>query len=74
MILLGKSCRGNLKVVRRLLQVRLDLGAAIDFLEEIGLDNIETHEHKLAAYALEKLSKIEGLNDLWTERSETSWR
>ena len=39
----------------------IGLGAAIDFLQEIGLDNIEEHEHKLAAYALEKMSTIEGL-------------
>jgi cysteine desulfurase/selenocysteine lyase len=39
----------------------IGLGAAIDFLNEIGLDNISEHEHKLAAYALEKLSAIEGL-------------
>ncbi|OXS77575.1 cysteine desulfurase [Domibacillus enclensis] len=38
------------------------LGAAIDFLNEIGLDAIEQHEHKLAAYALEKLSAIEGFS------------
>ncbi|WP_335870299.1 cysteine desulfurase [Bacillus sp. 2205SS5-2] len=39
----------------------IGLGAAIDFLEEIGLDEIEKHEHKLAAYALEKMSEIEGM-------------
>ncbi|MFH0065956.1 MULTISPECIES: cysteine desulfurase [Bacillaceae] len=39
----------------------IGLGAAIDFLEEIGLDNIERHEHKLAAYAMEKMSAVEGL-------------
>lgn len=37
------------------------LGAAIDFLESIGLDEIERHEHKLAAYALERMSAIEGI-------------
>ena len=37
------------------------LGAAIDFLEEIGLDTILEHEHQLAAYAMEKMSAIEGL-------------
>nr|WP_263324987.1 cysteine desulfurase [Neobacillus sp. Marseille-Q6967] len=37
------------------------LGAAIDFLNEIGLDNIAEHEHKLAAYALEKMSSIPGM-------------
>ncbi|RDI41442.1 cysteine desulfurase [Falsibacillus pallidus] len=39
----------------------IGLGAAIDFLQEIGLDEIEKHEHKLAAYALERMSEIEGM-------------
>lgn len=39
----------------------IGLGAAIDFLQQIGLDNIVAHEHKLAQYALEQLSTIEGL-------------
>ncbi|MBP2240425.1 cysteine desulfurase/selenocysteine lyase [Cytobacillus eiseniae] len=39
----------------------IGLGAAIDFLEEVGLDNIEAHEHKLAAYALDKMSALEGI-------------
>lgn len=39
----------------------IGLGAAIDFLQEIGLDKILEHEHKLAAYTLEKMSTIEGL-------------
>jgi cysteine desulfurase/selenocysteine lyase len=33
-------------------------GAAIDYLEEIGLDAIEEHEHELAAYALDRLSEL----------------
>lgn len=37
------------------------LAAAIDFLEEIGLDEIHRHETKLAAYAIGRLSEIEGL-------------
>lgn len=36
------------------------LGAAIDFLEDIGMDEIEAHEHDLAQYALERLQAIEG--------------
>ncbi|MCC3355781.1 cysteine desulfurase [Bacillus sp. REN16] len=39
----------------------IGLGAAIDFLEDIGLENILEHEHKLANYAMERLSQIEGL-------------
>src|SRR5690625_1326929 len=39
----------------------IGLGAAIDFLSEVGLDNIEQYEAKIAAYALETLKEIEGL-------------
>lgn len=39
----------------------IGLGAAIDFLEEIGLDQIERHEHELAAIAMDKMSTIDGL-------------
>ncbi|TVX97354.1 cysteine desulfurase [Cohnella terricola] len=37
------------------------LGAAIDFLEQVGLDNIERHEHKLVKYAMDRLSSIDGV-------------
>jgi cysteine desulfurase / selenocysteine lyase len=39
----------------------IGLGAAIDFLNEVGLDQIAEHEHKLAAYALEKMATVEGM-------------
>jgi cysteine desulfurase/selenocysteine lyase len=39
----------------------IGLGAAIDFLNEVGLDQIAEHEHKLVAYALEKMSAVEGM-------------
>ena len=38
----------------------IGLGRAIDFLEEIGLKNIEAHCRELYDYALAKLSGIEG--------------
>jgi cysteine desulfurase/selenocysteine lyase len=37
------------------------LGAAIDFLEQVGLHNIEGHEKRLSRYAMDRLSEIEGL-------------
>ncbi|MBM5639143.1 cysteine desulfurase [Listeria innocua] len=37
------------------------LGAAIDYLAEVGLANIHAHEQALASYAIEKMSKIEGI-------------
>lgn len=39
----------------------IGLGAAIDFLEEVGLNNIQAHEHKLAQYALDRLSQVDGI-------------
>ncbi|MBP3039384.1 cysteine desulfurase [Bacillaceae bacterium Marseille-Q3522] len=39
----------------------IGLGAAIDFLEEIGMEQIAEHEQQLTAYALEKMAAVEGL-------------
>ncbi len=39
----------------------IGLGAAIDFLQEIGMDNIDAHDRRLGAYALDKMSRIEGM-------------
>jgi cysteine desulfurase/selenocysteine lyase len=33
-------------------------GAAIDYLSEVGFDAIEQHEHRLVAYALERLGEL----------------
>jgi cysteine desulfurase/selenocysteine lyase len=37
------------------------LGAAIDYLQSIGLDSIEQHEHDLLDYALPRLEALEGV-------------
>jgi cysteine desulfurase/selenocysteine lyase len=37
------------------------LGAAIDFLQDIGLDEIDKHEKEITAYAMTKLTAIEDL-------------
>ncbi|EOB2764446.1 cysteine desulfurase [Enterococcus hirae] len=37
------------------------LGQAIDYLENVGLDNIHDHEKELIAYVLPKLQQIDGL-------------
>lgn len=37
------------------------LAAAIDFLEEVGMDEIFAHDRRLAAYAMERLQEIEGI-------------
>jgi cysteine desulfurase/selenocysteine lyase len=38
------------------------LAAAIDYLEAIGMDAIEAHEHELAAYALSRLAEVPGIS------------
>jgi len=38
------------------------LGAAIDYLTKIGMDNVREHEIELTKYAIEKLSKVKGLH------------
>ncbi|MEO9502407.1 aminotransferase class V-fold PLP-dependent enzyme [Nonlabens ulvanivorans] len=37
------------------------LGAAVDYLNELGMDNIAAYEHELLIYATEQLKAIEGL-------------
>ena len=36
-------------------------GEAVRFLTEIGMENIQAHEHELTAYALEQMQRIDGL-------------
>ncbi|OFT85858.1 cysteine desulfurase [Corynebacterium sp. HMSC29G08] len=38
------------------------LGAAVDFLTEIGMGEIQAHERELTAYALEQMQRIDGLS------------
>jgi len=39
----------------------IGFGAAIDYMNEIGFDNIESYEQELLKYATDKLNKIPGL-------------
>lgn len=48
------------------------LGTAIDYLNEIGFDNIATYEHELLVYATEKLLEIEGLKIYGTAKEKAS--
>ena len=38
------------------------LGAAIDYLTKIGMDNVRQHEIELTTYAIEQLLKVKGLH------------
>jgi cysteine desulfurase / selenocysteine lyase len=37
------------------------LGAAVDYLSALGMDNVAAHEHELVRYALDGLSTVDGL-------------
>jgi len=48
------------------------LGTAIDYLNEIGFENIAAYEHELLDYATAKLLEIEGLKIFGTAKEKTS--
>jgi cysteine desulfurase/selenocysteine lyase len=48
------------------------LGAAINFINEIGLHKIEHYEHKLLEYGTEKLLEIEELRIVGTAANKSS--
>ena len=48
------------------------LGTAIDYLNEIGFDDIAAYEHELLVYATEKLLQIGGLKIFGTAANKTS--
>ncbi|KRN88992.1 cysteine desulfurase [Ligilactobacillus ceti] len=47
----------------------IGLGAALTYLTNIGMDNIETYEQELTSYALEKLSSISGI-EIYGEKAK----
>jgi cysteine desulfurase/selenocysteine lyase len=48
------------------------LGAAIDYVQTIGLDNIAQYEHELLEYATKKLAKIPNIRFFGTAKEKTS--
>jgi cysteine desulfurase/selenocysteine lyase len=47
-------------------------GAALDYMNAIGFDDIAAYEHELLAYATEKLLEIDGLKIYGTAKNKTS--
>jgi cysteine desulfurase/selenocysteine lyase len=50
----------------------IGFGAAIEYLETIGMDRIATHEHSLLVYATERLLEIEGLRIIGTAKEKAA--
>ncbi len=44
----------------------IGLGRALQYMQELGMENIEAHEEELTAYAMEKLSAVKGLKMIGT--------
>jgi cysteine desulfurase/selenocysteine lyase len=54
------------------IEAAVGLGAAIDYVRSLGLDNIAAHEHQLLAYATRTLNQIPGLRIVGTARAKSS--
>ncbi|TNJ44334.1 cysteine desulfurase [Tamlana fucoidanivorans] len=50
----------------------ITFGAALDYMNAIGFENIATYEHELLSYATEQLSAIKGLKIYGTSAQKTS--
>ncbi len=50
----------------------IGLGAAIDYVNRLGLDNIAAHEHDLLVYATEAVSRIPGVRIVGTARDKAA--
>jgi len=48
------------------------LGAAIDYLDRVGIANVSRHEYTLLAYATEALQRIPGLHIIGTAKEKAS--
>lgn len=50
----------------------IGLGAAIDYVQDAGLANIQSHEDELLTYAMRRLGAIDGLRIVGTPREKAS--
>ncbi len=50
----------------------IGLGAAVDYLDELGMENVRKHERRLGEYAYRRLSEIEGIVLYGPEKDRTS--
>ncbi|MBI1955134.1 MAG: cysteine desulfurase [Acidobacteria bacterium] len=48
----------------------IGLGAAVDYISEVGMDRVAAYEHELLAYATRQVSRIPGLRIIGTAREK----
>jgi cysteine desulfurase / selenocysteine lyase len=54
------------------IEAAICLGAAVDYINKIGLENIQQHEHELLEYATAKLAGIDGIRFIGTADNKAS--
>jgi cysteine desulfurase/selenocysteine lyase len=54
------------------IEAAICLGTAVDYIQEIGLENIGRYEHELLEYAQDKLSAIDGIRFIGTADNKAS--
>src|SRR6476620_4548328 len=54
------------------IEAAICLGAAVDYINDIGLENIQQYEHELLEYATGKLSRIDGIRFVGTAANKVS--
>ncbi|MEP7110743.1 MAG: cysteine desulfurase [Ferruginibacter sp.] len=54
------------------IEAAICLGAAVDYISELGLENIQQYEHELLEYATDKLSGIDGIRLIGTAEKKAS--
>ena len=54
------------------IEAAICLGSAVDYINDIGLENIQQYEHELLEYATGKLSRIDGIRFIGTAANKAS--
>ncbi|MVZ64362.1 SufS family cysteine desulfurase [Sphingobacterium sp. DK4209] len=54
------------------IEAGIALNAAIDYINDLGIDNIKAYEDELLAYATEQLSTVEGIRFIGTAKEKSS--
>ena len=50
----------------------IGLGYALDFVQRVGIHNIERHEHELTEYAREQIARLHGVNIMGNPKHRVS--
>ena len=56
----GTSCRTSSRRARPPIAEAVGLGAAVDYLDALGMERVRAHEHELTGYLLERLREVDG--------------